>query len=370
MRPARALFRFRKGKRRNDDVKRTISIFLKKCHPLKNPHILSQQSIWYMSNLTVAVLAPTDYAKDLGKKGTTSDITFYNLKKGDATVTFVEPTRYPEKLSSLFYTVSMSDRVVLVVNEINASFGECVLMLQCAGKSSGYLILKNYISPDQIAPLIKGTVLEHYEVLEEDMVGLREKMLDIAIRQTAHQKAHETAGKGVVPVDAHFNVKGVGVVVLGSVAQGMIRKHETLRVLPTGKTAQIRSIQKHDDDAETAVTGDRVGLALKNIESEDLDRGFVLTSDPAIGSATTVSGKAQLVKYWPAPLKEGMVLYAGYWMQFLPTRLEKAVVEGDWRMPVLTLTMEKALVYPPGARVVLHYLEGGKLRVVGSLIIE
>jgi len=286
-----------------------------------------------MSNLTVAVLAPPDYAKDLGKKGTASDITFYNLKKGDATVTFVEPTRYPEKLSSLFYAVSLADRVILVVNEINASFGECVLMLQCAGKSAGYLILKNYISPDQISPLIKGTVLEHYEVIEEDMVGLREKMLEIAVRQSAHQKAHENAGKGVVPVDAHFNVKGVGVVVLGSVAQGMIRKHETLKVLPTEKSAQIRSIQKHDDDAETAVSGDRVGLALKNIEAEDLDRGFVLTSDPSVRYATTVSGKAKLVKYWPAPLKEGMVLYAGYWMQFLPTRLEKAVVDGDWRMP-------------------------------------
>ncbi|MCK7520920.1 MAG: hypothetical protein MZV64_26110 [Ignavibacteriales bacterium] len=73
------------------------------------------------------------------------------------------------------------------------------------------------------------------------------------------------------------------------------------------------------------------------------------------------------MKYWPAPLKEGMVLYAGHWMQFLPTRLEKVVVEGDWRMPAITLTMEKALIYPPGARIVLHYLEGGKLRVVGSL---
>lgn len=323
-----------------------------------------------MSNLTVAVLAPPDYAKDLGKKGTASDITFYNLKKGDATVTFIEPTRYPEKLSSLFYAVSMSDRVLLVVNEINASFGECVLMLQCAGKSSGYLILKNYISPDQIAPLIRGTVLEHYEVLEEDMVGLREKMLGIAVRQTAHQKDHDASGKGVVPIDAHFNVKGVGVVVLGSVAQGMIKKHETLSILPTDKTAQIRSIQKHDDDAETAVTGDRVGLALKNIETEDLDRGYVLTSDPAIKFSTTMTGKARLVKYWPAPLKEGMVLYAGHWMQFLPARLEKAVIEGDWRMPVLTLTMEKALVYPPGARIVLHYLEGGKLRVVGSLTLD
>jgi selenocysteine-specific translation elongation factor len=323
-----------------------------------------------MSNLTVAVLAPPDYSRDLGKKGTTSDITFYNLKKGDATVTFIEPTRYPEKLSSLFYTVSISDRIILVVDEINAAFGECVLMLQCAGKSMGYLILKNYISVDQISPLIKGTILERYEVIEEDIVGLREKLLEISVKQTAHQKAHDTGSKGSVPVDAHFNVKGVGVVVLGFVAQGTIKKHDTLKVLPTEKTAQIRSIQKHDEDADNAISGDRVGLALKNIESEDLDRGFVLTNDPEIKFATTISGKAQLVKYWPAALKEGMVLYAGHWMQFLPTRLEKAVVDGDWRMPVLTLSMEKALVYPPGARVVLHYLEGGKLRVVGFLTLD
>ena len=175
---------------------------------------------------------------------------------------------------------------------------------------------------------------------------------------------------GSVPVDHAFNVKGVGVVILGIVVYGVVQKHATLNVLPAIKTAQVRSIQKHDDDAETAVAGDRVGLALKNIESEEMDRGFVLTSDPAVTYATTVSGKAQLVKYWPAPLKEGMVLYAGHWMQFLPTRLEKAVVDGDWRMPVLTLTMEKALVYLPGARVVLHYLEGGKLRVVGSMVVE
>ena len=322
-----------------------------------------------MSNLTVAVLAPPDYAKDLGKKGTTSDITFYNLKKGDATVTFIEPTRYPEKLSSLFYAVSISDRIVLVVDEINATFGECVLMLQCAGKSAGYLILKNYISGDQIAPLIKGTVLEQYEVIEEDIVGLREKLLEVSVKQTAHQKTHD-AGKGVVPVDAHFNVKGVGVVVLGFVARGMIKKHDTLKLLPTEKTAQVRTIQKHDDDADSAVAGDRVGLALKNIESEDLDRGFVLTNDPSIQFSTLISGKGELVKYWPAPLKEGMVLYAGHWMQFLPTRLEKVVIEGDWRMPVLTLSMEKALIYPPNARIVLHYLEGGKLRVVGFMTLQ
>ena len=322
-----------------------------------------------MSNITVAVLAPNGFSNELGKKGTTSDITFYNLKRGEASVTFIEPTRYPEKLSSLFYAISLADRVILVVDEINATFGETVLMLQCTGKSQGYIIFRNYLTSDQIAPLIKGTVLEHYETMENDPIGLREKLLDIAAKLTSHQKTKE-GGTGTVPIDHHFNVKGVGVVILGCVTHGIIRKHDTMKLLPTAKTAQIRSIQKHDDDAETAVSGDRVGLALKGLEAEDIDRGHVLTNDPSVRSSLTITGKAQLVKYWPAPLKEDMVIYLGHWMQFLPSRISKVTVEGDWRMPEISFTLEKELVFPPGARVALHYLEGGKLRVVGTLTIS
>jgi selenocysteine-specific translation elongation factor len=319
-----------------------------------------------MSNLTVAVLAPNDYAKDLGKKGTTSDLTFYNLKKGSDTVTFVEPTRYPEKLSSLFYALSMADSVLLVVGEINAQFGECVLELQSIGLKKGKMILKNYITPEQIAPLIQGTVLEHYTVVQEEFICLRDMYIAEAARHNDTGGNAGTTG-GSVPVDHHFNVKGVGVVVLGSVAQGAVKKHDILQVLPVKKSAQVRSIQKHDDDADSAARGDRVGLALKNIEAEDLDRGFVLTTDPSLKVTQEFTAKAALVKYWPAPLKEGMVLYVGHWMQFIPSRVTKVVAANDWRMPELTIALDKELVYPPGATAVLHYLEGGKLRVVGSI---
>lgn len=320
-----------------------------------------------MPNLTVAVLAPNDYAKDLGKKGTVSDITFYNLKKGSDTVTFVEPTRYPEKLSSLFFALSMADTVLLVVSEINAQFGECVLELQSVGLKKGRMILKNYITPEQIAPLVQGTVLEHYSAEQEDFIALRDTYLAEAAKKSGRGDERGGASGGSVPVDHHFNVKGVGVVVLGCVEEGVIKKHDTLKVLPGGKTAQVRSIQKHDDDADSAVRGDRVGLALKNIEAEDLDRGFVLSTDPSLMTVKSVTAKAALVKYWPAPLKEGMVIYVGHWMQFIPGRVEKVVAEADWRMPALTVALDKELVYPPGATAVLHYLEGGRLRVVGSM---
>jgi selenocysteine-specific translation elongation factor len=320
-----------------------------------------------MPNLTVAVLAPPGYAKDLGKAGTTSDITFYNVKKGATTVTLVEPTRYPEKLSSLFFSVSLADTVILVVDEVNAQFGECVLMLQCAGKTRGRIVLRNSITFDQVAPLIQGTVLETYEVTGEDTAGLRERLFKEADRMAFRENPPSSGSGGAVPVDHAYNVKGVGTVMLGCISRGMIKRHDTLRVLPTDKTAQVRSIQKHDDDTDAAFPGDRVGLALKNIGAEEIDRGYVLSNDPSLQCSDSITAKAALVKYWPAPMKEGMVLSIGHWMQFLPCRITNVETVSDWRMPTLTLTLDTKLVFPQKSRAVLHYLEGGKLRVAGTL---
>jgi len=81
--------------------------------------------------------------------------------------------------------------------------------------------------------------------------------------------------------------------------------------LPGEQAITVRSIQKHDDDFDWAAEGDRVGLALKNIESDDLDRGFVLSSDPAIQTRTSLEAQATLVKYWPAPLTAGRCSTSG-----------------------------------------------------------
>jgi len=70
-----------------------------------------------------------EYGKELGKKGTVSDLTFYNLKKGENTVTLIEPSRYPERIAPLFYAISMSQKILLIVDQMDPAFGETVLML-------------------------------------------------------------------------------------------------------------------------------------------------------------------------------------------------------------------------------------------------
>lgn len=319
-----------------------------------------------MGNITVAVLGAQEYAGQIGKKGTSTDISLYDVKKGEATVTLIEPTRYPERLAPLFYACALATKALVVVDELSASLGEQLVMLQCSGIKSGIFVLRNYIQPDKIMPLIKGTTLEGFEFVVDAPNLIREKLL----AEASQIQKDPVTQVSAIPVDHAFNVKGVGVVILGIVVYGDVAKHASLKVLPGQKTAVVRSIQKHDDEFEEAVAGDRVGFALKNVDVDDLDRGTVLTNDPSVKTDIKLRVNASLVKYWQTPIKPGMVMHVGHWAQFLTAKVEEATEDGDFRKPTLTLALDKPLVYRAGDSAVLMYLEGAKLRVAGTLTLK
>ncbi|OGS45109.1 MAG: elongation factor Tu [Euryarchaeota archaeon RBG_13_57_23] len=322
-----------------------------------------------MPNLNVAVIGSPDYAKGLGKKSTASDITFYDLKRDEVTVSLVEPSKYPEKLASLFFATSLADVAVIVVEQIGPAFGESVVMLDSVGVKKGYIVTKGYITRDQLSPLIKGTVLEKYTMFADNPVQLRERLLADA-REIASDSKRSKSTTGSVAVDHYFDVKGVGTVVLGCVADGVIKRHDAVNAHPIGKEAEIRSIQKHDDDFERAEKGDRVGLALKGISVSELDRGTVLSNDDRLVCRKDIAARAHLVKYWLNPLREDMVAHIGHWMQFEPARIESITHGADWRNPRIKLNLQKELVYLPGSKAILAYLEGGKLRIIGTLDLQ
>ena len=232
-----------------------------------------------MGNLNIAVLGAKDYASKIGKKGTVTDMTFYDHKSGTDSFTLIEPSKYPEKLSSLFYSVAMSEFAILVVDKIDSFLGETIVMTDALGIDRGWIILQNYIQPEQLKPLLAGTSLEGYEFKEDDPIKLREELIAMA---KAEAKAPGEGTCGSCPVDSHFNVRGVGTVVLGSVIDGYFRKHDKMTVFPIKREVILKSIQKHDLDADDGVKGDHVGLALRGIESDELDRGYVVTTDPSV----------------------------------------------------------------------------------------
>jgi selenocysteine-specific translation elongation factor len=311
-------------------------------------------------NLNASIIGSQGYSKQLGKKSGETDVTFYDLKKGETTITMVEPSRYPEKIQSLYYTAAFSEHSVLVAEKLDQYFGESLLMINACGIKEGTIVLRNYITDDQLQMFRQGTVLAGYEVIEDDPMKLRDRLLTFAERPRVEQ-----TGPSTLTIDTAFNVRGIGTVALATVKSGTMKKHDELYVLPGDKIAEVRSIQKHDEDFDTAGVGDHVGLALKGVEATDLDRGTVLTGEN-LKQTTKIEAQAEIIPYFQVQLHNGSTLHLGHWLQFNLARIDTVEDKGDKKLK-MTLSLERPIVHPQGARAVINYIDGGRLRVAGTL---
>ncbi|MDG6221250.1 MAG: hypothetical protein QCI38_07360 [Candidatus Thermoplasmatota archaeon] len=301
-----------------------------------------------MDGLVIAFLGSEDAARELGKRGTSTDITYFNLKKGDRVLTTMVPVRYPERIQPLAHILGIAHVVVFEISELGPALGEQVIAARHSGHRKCMLILRNYISEEQIAPLFKDAMME-YQVFQD------ERQLREALEAMSPPQGE---GEGVTVIDQSFSVKGVGTVVLGFVIGGVARKHDKAKAHPGGKEAIIRSIQAQDEDQESAGIGTRVGYALRGVEPEDVPRG-ALISTKEFKEVQKAALKLERTKYWKGSLETGTVLHLCQNFQFVPSRVE--AIEGD----SIQVVLDKPMVYSGGPLLVLQ-LDSGKQRVVGG----
>lgn len=302
--------------------------------------------------LTAVYLGPKELRREFGKVGTQSDLHLHDFTVGDTEVTVLVPDRYPDRLAPLSLALTGAQTGVLVIDELNASAGEMILSLDAAGLAHGALVLRNYLQPEQITPLLAGTHLEHWKIwTDEDWPAVRNHLAAAPYLQRD--------GFVAVPIDHHFNVKGVGAVVLGVVRQGTLTKGDTLYAWPDKLICPIRSIQVHDKDRGEAITGDRVGLALRNTDPDKLDRGMVLApADAAVvvkKTGDTISGTLKRNPHNKFQLVDGSVVHMGIGMQYVPIRVTSA--PGPGVAGEFVGTLEKPLVHLPGDGGIIWHMD-------------
>ncbi len=230
-----------------------------------------------MTSIVIACVGDPGVAASLGKKGTASDLTLYNSVQGDRQFVFVEPTRFPEKMVALTTALAMAHRCLLVVHGLTRPLAETLATVDLVDLPTT-IVRGPSVGDDELRRALKGSRLESEPFLAEELPHLRETIGDWA--------APERPGPVRVPIDHAFQVKGVGAVALGLVAQGRLEAHAKLRLYPTAKTVEVRSIQVHDVDRGSAATGERVGVALKGVDATELERGQILAPE---GSLTTTN---------------------------------------------------------------------------------
>lgn len=303
-----------------------------------------------MNHLTVGIFHDDALGRELGKKGTESDIAMFNRKMDGHIFTFMSPVG--DKLSAKSQIISDIDVAIVAFAGMTRELGETVVMLNSLGVSQGIAVTSPYAARDQIAAITKDTSLKSFTTETRDPV----KMLEVL---KSYRPERDTASPAMVAVDHSFSVKGVGEVVLGFVKKGIVRKYDNLTLLPANKKVMVRSIQMQDEDYDEAEAGSRVGLAIKGATVEEMKRGSIICALDSVKTDTRLELSFKKSPFYSEDLKEG-AFHATVGMQTVPINItEPSAIS-------IVIESEKPIVYTAQDTFLMLDLNARKMRIIGT----
>jgi selenocysteine-specific translation elongation factor len=147
-------------------------------------------------------------------------------------------------------------------------------------------------------------------------------------------------GELMVPIDHSFDVKGVGTVILGVIKQGKISVYDKLKILPLNKEVLVKSIQMHDDPVNEAISHSRVGLSLKGVNPNELERGDIICNGKEIqvSSLELEVFNFSKIKYYKKEITENQTYLISVGLQIKPLKI---LFQGS----KIKLLLEKPIAY-------------------------
>jgi len=86
-----------------------------------------------------------------------------------------------------------------------------------------------------------------------------------------------------LPLQDVYKIGGIGTVPVGRVETGTIKPGMTVMFSPAQVSTEVKSVEMHHEQMESATPGDNVGFNVKNVSVKDIKRGMVagdLKNDP------------------------------------------------------------------------------------------
>ena len=111
-----------------------------------------------------------------------------------------------------------------------------------------------------------------------------------------------------LPIQDAYRIKGTGVVPVGRVETGVLKKGDKIIIMPTEFKGEIRSIEMHHEEIPQAVPGDNVGFSIRGLEIKDVGRGDCLghPNDPPTVITPKGNWTGQIIVIWhPTAIAQG-----------------------------------------------------------------
>lgn len=144
-------------------------------------------------------------------------------------------------------------------------------------------LLKKYQFPGDEIPIVRVSALKAFNGDAEAEKGILELMKKVD--EYIPDPVRELEKPFLMPIEDVFSIKGRGTVVTGRIERGRIKINEEVEIVgirPTTKTV-VTGVEMFRKTLDEGQAGDNVGLLLRGIEKEDVERGQVLAKS---GTAT------------------------------------------------------------------------------------
>lgn len=157
-------------------------------------------------------------------------------------------------------------------------------------------LLKKYGFPGDEVPIIRGSALK---ALNGDPEGVESiKKLMEALDNYIPEPKRELDKPFLMPIEDVFSIKGRGTVATGRIERGVVKVNEEMEIVGLRDTrkAVVTGVEMFHKMLEQGQAGDNVGILLRGIEKDDIERGQVIAKPGTITPHTQFEAKIYLLK--------------------------------------------------------------------------
>ncbi len=143
-------------------------------------------------------------------------------------------------------------------------------------------LLSQYEFPGDTIPIVKGSALKALEGDGKYKEAIMQLMS--AVDEYIPLPERPIDQPFLMPIEDVFNIEGRGTVVTGRVERGILKKMEEVEIVgirPTAKTT-VTDIEMFRKLLDEARAGDNVGVLLRGVKKEDVERGQVVAKPGTI----------------------------------------------------------------------------------------
>ena len=233
-------------------------------------------------------------------------------------------------------------------------------------------LLTKYNFPGDKTPIIRGSALQALEGKKEGVDSIM-KLMD-AVDETIPLPARDIDKPFLMSVEDVFSITGRGTVATGRVEKGKVKVGDNVEIIGIQETRKsvvtgIEMFRKLLDDAQA---GDNIGMLLRGIEKNQVERGQVIAAPASIKPHKKFKGQVYILTK-----EEGgrhTPFFNGYRPQFYlrttdVTGIAHLPAGVEMVMPGDNVTMDIELIMPVAMEKQLRFAirEGG--RTVGSGVV-